>query len=548
MVHTVQVEDTFRGPMDLLLHLVKRDEIDIHDIPISKLTRSYVAEMEKIQDDLDVDTASEFMAMASMLIEIKGRMLLPAPEEDELEEDDEFDPRAGLVKALLEYKRFKEAAAALGERAEEHAMRFGRIAPRPDFADADDGEVDDVSPNDLLVAFQNMLEVMLQPQEADQIVYDEVPTEVRVRQILDTVAEIEHTTFSKLLSSKPTRGEMVGFFIALLELIRQRKIIARQSARFTDIIIEARPPDAEPVCDSAASFASLRARIAPVRGRIRPALFAEISRPAIPTRPVRGHVPFLPNATGGGEYRLTESRAATPYLAVTVAGTVVPIRVKYTPAEPRISTAPSSADSGEAPAFADADLAEVQSPSQPQPGEIAPIAPVSPSRRHAPVLFAVPALRRTAIQPVRGHVPFLGTGRMPCRTSVTDSCPPVSFLAVPTRSRAGSAPTVDDVEAVFVSLRATTGNPETRKEVAAPIVRETEPVSASGTTPRQPSHTGKCSGKPPQLFATPSTRDELHCHQVRSRDFLSLAVSGKVLQRKPAKTAQPFPPHPGRAR
>jgi segregation and condensation protein A len=238
MAHDIAVENTFRGPMDLLLYLVKRDEIDIHDIPISHLTTEYLAEMDKL-DDLDVDVASEFMSMASMLVEIKSRMLLPPTTSEEDEDEDNFDPRAGLVQALLEYKRFKEAAALLGDMAEYHAGRFARLAPQMNFDDQEEGTIEEVGSLDLYVAFEKMIRNML-ASEAQEIVYDEVPTETRIRQIMETVDLVGSARFSLLLSSEPTKGEMVGFFIAMLEIIRLKKIWARQSADFSDIIIEKR--------------------------------------------------------------------------------------------------------------------------------------------------------------------------------------------------------------------------------------------------------------------------------------------------------------------
>ncbi len=245
--HTVSLENVFHGPLDLMLYLVKRDEIDIHDIPISHLTHEYMAELERMRD-LDVDVASEFLSVASMLVEIKSRMLLPPAEIENPEDEDEdplVDPRTGLVQALLEYKRFKEAAAALGEMAEIHALRFARIAPLPEFApDPDDAEEDAEVANvlDLLVAFQKMARSL--SAGAQEIVNDEIPTEVRLEIMENRLRKEPRVSFSSLLSSHPTKGEMVGFFIAMLELIRLKKVLAEQSADFTEIYILKREPEA----------------------------------------------------------------------------------------------------------------------------------------------------------------------------------------------------------------------------------------------------------------------------------------------------------------
>ena len=114
----VTIPDTFNGPLDLLLHLIRRDEMDIYDIPIARLAASYLEEMRKLAI-VDVDEAAEFLDLASRLLEIKSRMLMPPEErlDEEGEEEEDFDPRSGLVEALLEYRRFKDAARMLGEKA-----------------------------------------------------------------------------------------------------------------------------------------------------------------------------------------------------------------------------------------------------------------------------------------------------------------------------------------------------------------------------------------------------------------------------------------------
>lgn len=243
MNHTgnVVVENTFSGPMDLLLHLVRRDEIDLHDIPMAQLTKSYIEELDRMSM-VDVDDAAEFLDMASRLVEMKGRLLLPPGEAspDGEDEADDIDPRAGLVAALLEYKRFKDAAALLADMGQEWEKRFPRHAPEFLFEPAgEEDEIVSASPYDLMEAFQNLLQRML-VSDAIAIENEEIPTEVRIEQIRQVIIERPSTWFSLLLSSRPNRDEMVGFFIALLELIRQRVVIARQAEDFSDILIERR--------------------------------------------------------------------------------------------------------------------------------------------------------------------------------------------------------------------------------------------------------------------------------------------------------------------
>ncbi len=241
---TVTIPDTFNGPLDLLLHLIRRDEMDIYDIPIAQLTNSYLDEMQKLAI-VDVDEAAEFLDLASRLLEIKSKMLMPDEEHpgDMEEDEDEFDPRADLVQSLLEYRRFKDAAKMLGEMAEEQARRYPRIAPRFEFHLIEEAPASDCM--DLMQAFQNLL-IRLMPEGGDSnvITYTEVPTSVRIEQIATVLLETGATRFSKLLSGTPDRREMVGFFIAMLELIRQGKLVARQSDNFSDIILERREPTA----------------------------------------------------------------------------------------------------------------------------------------------------------------------------------------------------------------------------------------------------------------------------------------------------------------
>ncbi|MBN2711922.1 MAG: segregation/condensation protein A [Planctomycetes bacterium] len=325
MAHNVILEETFSGPMDLMLHLVKRDEIDIHDIPIAHLTREYLAEMDKLRDQLDIDSASEFMAMASILMEIKSRMLLPTIEEQEGEsEEDDFDPREGLVKALLEYKRFKEAATALGNLADEHAMRFVRIAPKMEiYEEEEEAEIDGVSSLDLLVAFQNMIRNML-TNEAQEIVNDEVATEVRLEQIMTAIESMEYTTFSKLLSDNPTKGEMVGFFIAMLELIRLKKVRARQAADFTDIHLERYVDTGYSEYDTPV-YPEIRPKIPEGIGRRPVRLFG----PTTFSRKVQAasarKIPLFPERDRL-VWKLTESCAQSPFLPLPLAKRKVKIR------------------------------------------------------------------------------------------------------------------------------------------------------------------------------------------------------------------------------
>jgi segregation and condensation protein A len=237
MIRKIEIPETFSGPMGLLHELVIRNEIDVYDIPIGRLASEYLEAIGGMEF-IDVDEEVEFLNLASRLHEIKMRMLLPPEDrpESEEEDDEDFDPRSGLVEALLEYRRFKDAARMLADLAEEHARRYPRIAPRMEFrfAPETDGAADCL---DLFSAFQGLLDRMSGP---DEIPYYEKPISARVDQILMVLAHRESIRFSFLLSDTPDVGEMVGLFIAMLELVRQGAVIARQSGDYTDIVLERR--------------------------------------------------------------------------------------------------------------------------------------------------------------------------------------------------------------------------------------------------------------------------------------------------------------------
>lgn len=238
----VVIPDTFNGPLGLLHSLIVRDEIDIYDIPIAGLTASYCAEIEKMAV-IDIDEGTEFLDLASRLQDIKLRMLLP-PEErpEEEEEDGEIDdPRSSLVESLLEYRRFKDAARLLGELAEEQERRYPRVSPKMRFHFVDPDEDADADGGiGLLMAMQSMLDRLSAPEVIES---REIPIATRIEQIREVLSKRETSRFSLLLSTNPARGEIVAFFIAVLELIRRGELRARQTDNFSDIVLERREPE-----------------------------------------------------------------------------------------------------------------------------------------------------------------------------------------------------------------------------------------------------------------------------------------------------------------
>ena len=234
-----QVElESFRGPLDLLLYLVKRHEVDICDIPIAKVAEQFL-EYLKIPPLIDVEWAGEFLVMAATLMEIKSKMLLPRSEEDGGEG---ADPRMELVRQLVEYKKFKDAAALLEVQAQRQLARLARqpletpAAPSPA-----EQPLRRVELWDLVSAFGRLMRET-QALEPQQIVMDETPLHVHMEQILQQLADQPRLAFSALFVPPHTRGRLLSLFLAILELIKSRRIIAEQLEPFGEILLRSAPP------------------------------------------------------------------------------------------------------------------------------------------------------------------------------------------------------------------------------------------------------------------------------------------------------------------
>lgn len=233
--------EIYNGPMDLLLYLIRRDEIDIHDIPIAEITDQYCVYVDALKL-IDPDLAGEFLVMAATLMEIKTRMLLPRPEPEEAGEL--FDPRAELVRQLLEFKAFRGAAGDLRAAAAEQALRFPRRPADPD--DAGDGkDIEEVQIWDLLEAFNALMTAIGRKVEQHEIIYDDTPIELYVADILDRLARDGNLTFREIFAGRTSRPELVGLFLALLELIRRQAVFVEQQAMFGEIYVF-HNPDAPP--------------------------------------------------------------------------------------------------------------------------------------------------------------------------------------------------------------------------------------------------------------------------------------------------------------
>lgn len=230
------VLDAFEGPLDLLLYVIKREEIDIYDIPIARVTEQYL-EYIRLMRMLDLEVAGEFLVMAATLMHIKSQMLLPRPT---VEDDEEAaDPRAELVERLLEYERCKRMAVALGEKEAARALLFER---GPAAEDTDKGgveiELSNATAFDLLSAFARVLSGLSERQVV-QIVEEVFTVSEKVRLILDLIRVHEVVNFTELFYSARSRAEAIVTFLALLELVRLREVVARQGERFGEVRIYA---------------------------------------------------------------------------------------------------------------------------------------------------------------------------------------------------------------------------------------------------------------------------------------------------------------------
>jgi len=231
MKYKVNLE-IFEGPLDLLLYLIKKSHLNIYDIPIAKVTEQYLEYMEFMRL-LDLGIAGEFLVMAATLMHIKSKMLLP-PEENEPEVEEE-DPRAELVKKLLEYKKFKEAASYLEECETEQRKIFKRINPGADVEPAEEIFFE-TSLFDLIGAFSKALKDV--PRDIfKEIIEDEFTVEGKIHDLLHVLVKNRQLSLSEMFESAKNKVEVVVTFLAVLELIRQKEIVAAQKGFFGEIFI-----------------------------------------------------------------------------------------------------------------------------------------------------------------------------------------------------------------------------------------------------------------------------------------------------------------------
>lgn len=239
----IQIElENFAGPLDLLLHLIKTNEMDIYDIQMVAITEQYLLIIEQMKQ-LDLDVAGEFLLMAATLIHIKSRMLLPVSEE--LVEDDEEDPRAELVRRLLEYQRYKEAAESLAQfPLLDRDIFSSHFVPLEVLDDADDAVT--VGIYQLADAFHRLLKNA--PVETfHEVIREQLSVAEHVQLVLQRLSDRSgRIIFREIFSSQPSRDELVVTFLATLELVKMRMVKVEQANEFGELWLSLAVPVDEP--------------------------------------------------------------------------------------------------------------------------------------------------------------------------------------------------------------------------------------------------------------------------------------------------------------
>ena len=223
--------EIFEGPLDLLLYLIKRDELDIYEISLERITRQYLEYLQAFKE-LNIDVAGEFVVMAANLIYLKSRSLLPVhvqPPEEDVEED---DPRWDLIRQLVEYKKFKEAAAQLGVR---EAIQNNLFARAGESGAVPERPLGEVSVFDLITAFNNVLKRLNQQEDLREIFEENFTVSDKIDLIMKMTATGVPLKFTELFANAASRTEVVVTFLALLELVRLKQLRLEQPEVFGEI-------------------------------------------------------------------------------------------------------------------------------------------------------------------------------------------------------------------------------------------------------------------------------------------------------------------------
>jgi len=227
--------EVFEGPLDLLLYLIKKEEVDIYDIPIERITNQYMEYLSLMQL-LNLEVAGEFLVMAATLMYIKSRMLLPVDQQvTDSEAEEGEDPRWELIRQLVEYKKFKDAALQLGQREEQQANIFARQGPDAGIEVDKDVPLAEVSIFDLINAFNDVLKKASAREDFREIIEEKFTVSDKIEEILYTLRDRSEMIFSELFANASSRAEVVVTFLALLELIRLKRLKVIQTEAFGEI-------------------------------------------------------------------------------------------------------------------------------------------------------------------------------------------------------------------------------------------------------------------------------------------------------------------------
>jgi len=230
--------EVFEGPLDLLLYLIKKEEVDIYDVNLTQLATQFVEYID-VMRSLDLEIAGEFLVMASTLMYIKSRELLPLDQQVETEgEDDDEDPRWELIRQLVEYKKFKDAAAQLQTLEARQENVFPRLPGKVEFASDTPAPKPDVSIFDLLNAVNGVLQRFKKRDESSREIFEDKWTvSEKIEFVLKTITERGSVRFIELFESAANRAEVICTFLALLELIRLKQLVCAQPEPFAEIEI-----------------------------------------------------------------------------------------------------------------------------------------------------------------------------------------------------------------------------------------------------------------------------------------------------------------------
>jgi len=229
--------EVFEGPLDLLLYLIRKEEVDIYEVNLTKLATQFIEHIE-VMRMLDLDIAGEFLVMASTLMYIKSKELLPVDKQVHVEEEDEGeDPRWELIRQLVEYKKFKDAAAQLQQLEQAQETVYHRLAPKPDFEVITIKSKPEVSLFDLINAVTSVLKRVNQREDLREIFEDRWTVSEKIEDLIQLMNQRSAVRFSELFDGARTRSEVVVTFLALLELIRLKQLAVIQSEPFAEIEI-----------------------------------------------------------------------------------------------------------------------------------------------------------------------------------------------------------------------------------------------------------------------------------------------------------------------